>query len=186
MKVVYIFIKQHDATDCVAAGLIMVCLHYKKEVMITKLIEIMGTNLKWTNLFVLKKCTELGFTSQLVMVDKKEFFSYFILPCIADIITKEEHNHFFVIFKFTKTHCIVGDLAKELLRLKTDEFYKNFSGVLLILKPKQDFVSGNVKGEKTFNSFLKLLLPQKKLFIYSLIASITSFKLYWFWVNYLR
>lgn len=86
MKVIYIFIKQHDATDGVAAGLIIVCLHYKKEAIITTLIEIMGTILKWTNLFVLKKCTELGFTSKLVIVDKKWLFRYFILTCIADIL----------------------------------------------------------------------------------------------------
>ena len=35
----YTFIKQHDATDCAAACMGMVCLHYKKETTITKLRE---------------------------------------------------------------------------------------------------------------------------------------------------
>ena len=35
----YTFIKQHDATDCAAACMGMVCLHYRKETTITKLSE---------------------------------------------------------------------------------------------------------------------------------------------------
>ncbi|WP_455720714.1 cysteine peptidase family C39 domain-containing protein [Agathobacter sp.] len=42
----YTFIKQHDATDCAAACMGMVCLHYKKETTITKLRDMMGTDLK--------------------------------------------------------------------------------------------------------------------------------------------
>ena len=61
----YIFIKQHDATDCAAACLAMVCLHYRKETTLTRLRDMMGTDLKGTNLVGLGKCAdELGFVSQ--------------------------------------------------------------------------------------------------------------------------
>lgn len=46
----YTFIQQHDATDCAAACLAMVCLHYRKETTITRLRDMMGTDLKGTNL----------------------------------------------------------------------------------------------------------------------------------------
>ena len=169
----YTFVRQHDATDCAAACLAMICLHYKKETTITKLRDLMGTDIKGTNIIGLKKCCdELGFTSQAVRVDKEGFLSDFTLPCIANVITKEGLSHFVVIFKKTKKHVIIGDPAKDLLKVKIDEFYKDFTGVLLILKPNQNFVSGKIKGEKVFYRFLKLLLPQKKLFIYSILASI--------------
>ena len=45
-----IFVKQHDAKDCAAACLSMVCLHYKKETTITQLRDKMETDLKGTNL----------------------------------------------------------------------------------------------------------------------------------------
>lgn len=67
----YTFVKQHDVTDCAAACLAMVCLHYKKETTITKLRDMMGTDLKGTNLIGLSKCADdLGFASQAVRVDK--------------------------------------------------------------------------------------------------------------------
>ena len=46
----YTYVKQQDATDCAAACLAMVCLHYKKETTITRLRDVMGTDLKGTNL----------------------------------------------------------------------------------------------------------------------------------------
>ena len=58
----YTFIKQHDATDCAAACMGMVCLHYRKETTITKLRDLMGTDLKGTNIIGLSKCAkQLGY-----------------------------------------------------------------------------------------------------------------------------
>ena len=169
----YTFVKQHDATDCAAACLAMICLHYKKETTITKLRDMMGTDLKGTNLIGLSKSAdELGFASQAVRVDKEGFISKYTLPCIANIITKEGLSHFVVIFKITEKDVIVGDPAKDLIKMEIDEFYKDFTGALLLLKPNEKFIGGKIKGEKTFNRFLKLLLPQKKLFLYSLLASV--------------
>ncbi|MDY4078578.1 MAG: peptidase domain-containing ABC transporter [Clostridium sp.] len=169
----YNFVKQHDATDCAAACLAMICLHYKKETTITKLRDMMGTDIKGTNLIGLSKCAdELGFTSQPVRVDKEGFLSEYTLPAIANVITKEGLSHFVVIFKITDKYVIIGDPAKDLIRVEIDEFFKDFTGVLLIIKPNEKFITGKIKGEKTFNRFLRLLLPQKKLFLYSILASV--------------
>ena len=59
----YTYIKQHDATDCAAACMAMVCLHYKKETTITRLrdmkgTDLKGTDLKGTNLIGLSICAE--------------------------------------------------------------------------------------------------------------------------------
>jgi ATP-binding cassette, subfamily C, bacteriocin exporter len=67
----YAFVKQFDGTDCAAACLAMVCLHYKKETVITKLRDIMGTDLKGTNLIGLSNAAdELGFDSRAIRVEK--------------------------------------------------------------------------------------------------------------------
>lgn len=169
----YTFVKQHDMTDCAAACLAMVCLHYKKETTITKLRDMMGTDLKGTNLLGLSKCADqLGFASQAVRVDKEGFLSNYTLPAIANILTKEGLSHFVVIFKITDKYVIVGDPAKDLMRMEIDEFYKSFTGAMLILKPNHDFVKGKVKGDKIFNRYIRLLWPQKKLFLYGILASV--------------
>ena len=173
----YTFVKQHDATDCAAACLAMVCLHYKKETTITQLRDLMGTDLKGTNLIGLSKCADtLGFTSQAVRVDRDNFLTDFTLPCIANVITKEGLTHFVVVFKKTRhrkiDYVIVGDPAKGLIQITLDEFYETFTGTLLLLKPNGRFVPGKAEKGKIFNRFLRLLLPHKKLFIYAIIASI--------------
>ncbi len=170
----YTFVKQHDATDCAAACMAMICLHYKKETTITKLRDIMGTDLKGTNLIGLSKCAEvLGFSSQAIRVEREGFLSHYTLPAIANVITKEGLSHFVVVFKITKTHVIIGDPAKDLEKIEIDTFYKNFTGAMLLLKPNTAFVGGKQKGTKMFDRYLKLLLPQKSyLFIENLDKSL--------------
>lgn len=169
----YTFVKQHDMTDCAAACLAMVCLHYKKETTITKLRDMMGTDLKGTNLLGLSNCADkLGFTSQAVRVDREGFLSDYTLPAIANILTKEGLSHFVVIFKITDKYIVVGDPAKDLVRMEIDEFYKSFTGAMLILKPNNEFAKGKIRGEKIFHRYLRLLLPQKKLFFYGILASL--------------
>lgn len=168
----YTFVQQQDATDCAAACLAMVCLHYRKETTITKLRDIMGTDIRGTNLLGLSTCADkLGFVSQAVRVDKEGFLSDYTLPAIANVLTKEGLSHFVVIFKITEKYVVIGDPAKDLLRVEFDEFYKTFTGTLLLLKPNQDFTRGKIKGEKIVHRYLRLLMPQKKLFFYGILAS---------------
>lgn len=156
----------------VAACLAMVCLHYKKETTITKLRDMMGTDLKGTNLIGLSNCADkLGFVSRAVRVDKEGFLSGYTLPAIANVITKEGLSHFVVVFKITKRHVIIGDPSKDLEKHEIEEFYENFTGTLLLLKPNETFVGGKEKGGKMFLRYVKLLLPQERLFVYAIIAS---------------
>ena len=169
----YTYIKQHDATDCAAACMAMVCLHYKKESTITKLRDMMGTDLKGTNLIGLSIYAEkLGFMSQAVRVDKEGFLSKYTLPAIANVVTKEGLSHFVVVFKITEKYVVIGDPAKDLEKVEIDDFYKNFTGALLLLSPNQDFTGGKLKGTKVFQRYIRLLLPHKKLFVYTIIASL--------------
>lgn len=169
----YTFVKQHDATDCAAACMAMICLHYKKEITITKLRDVMGTDIKGTNLVGLTKCADrLGFTAQPVRVDREGFLSNYTLPAVANVVTKEGLSHFVVVFKITKNYVIVGNPAKDLEKIKIDKFYKGFTGAMLLLKPDNRFEAGKLKRSSMFNRYLKLLMPQKKMFIYAVLASL--------------
>ena len=127
--------QQHDATDCAAACLAMICLYYRKETTITQLRDKMGTDLKGTNLIGLSKCAdELGFVSKAVRVDREGFLSDFTLPCIANVLTKEGLSHFVVVFKKSKKYVVLGDPAKDLIRVTVDKFYEEFTGVVIVGK----------------------------------------------------
>ena len=202
----YTYVRQHDTTDCAAACLAMVCLHYKKEVTITRLRDMMGTDLKGTNLIGLQKAAnELGFTTAAVRVDRENFLSDFSLPCIAQVITDQGLAHFVVIFKKTtikddalrrkhmikeneaakedekngkkhrcKDYVVIGDPGTELKKISLDEFYKNFTGVLLLMNPTSEFKGGKIEKGGMFKRYIDLLLPQKKLFAYAILASLIT------------
>lgn len=170
----YKHVKQYDTTDCAAACLAMVCLYYKKETTITKLRDLMGTDLKGTTLIGLSQCAEqLGFESRAVRVDREGFLSDYTLPCIANIITEKGLSHFVVIYRIDKKRLIVGDPSKEkITKIEIDEFLKRFTGVMLILSPSSEFQTGKNSNEKTYARFLGLLYPQKKLFVFAILASV--------------
>lgn len=169
----YTFIKQFDSTDCAAACLAMVCLHYKKETTITKLRDVMGTDIKGTNLIGLSNAAEeLGFYSQSVRVEKEGFLSEFTVPCIAKVITKEGMEHFVVVFKKNEKFVIIGDPAKDLVKVTLDAFLADFTGIILVLKPSNAFNKDRHKNRKMFDRFFQLLLPQKKLFCYLILTSV--------------
>lgn len=169
----YTYVRQQDATDCAAACLAMICLHYKKETTITKLRDMMGTDIKGTNLYGLNECSKkLGFMSQAINVDKEGFLSKYTLPAIANIVTKEGMGHFVVVFKITKRYVVIGDPARNLIRITIDEFLETFTGAMLILMPDDNFETGKESHPKMISRFMQLLLPHKKLFFYSILCSV--------------
>ncbi len=170
----YTFIRQQDSTDCAAACLAMVCLHYRKETTITRLRDMMGTDIKGTNLIGLDVAAKkLGFETKAVRVDRESFVQgNFTLPVIANVLTKEGLSHFVVVFKISKGHVVVGDPADDLKRVTVDEFYKIFTGAMLMMLPDAGFNPDKDRGSASmFQRYMKLLVPQKKLFIYALLAS---------------
>jgi ATP-binding cassette subfamily B protein len=166
----YTFVHQHDSTDCAAASLAMVCLHYKKEVTITKLRDMMGTDLKGTNLVGLQKAArELGFDSAAVRVDRENFLSDFTLPCIAQVITKEGLTHFVVVFKKTTIkdddarHAHVVKKAKEKEEGKKKNFFQKLADpddFVVIGDPARDLKKISMdEFYETFTGVLLLMNP---------------------------
>ena len=166
-------VKQHDITDCAAACLAMICMFYKKEITITKLRDTLGTDIKGTTLLGLEDgAKKLGFDTRAIRVDKEAFKSKYTLPAIAHVITKEGLSHYVVIHKITKNNVIILDPAKGKDKKSIDDFFEMFDGILLLLVPNNEFNIGKSKEKGILSRFIKLLLPQKKLFIYSIIASL--------------
>ena len=169
----YKFVQQHDITDCAAACIAMICAHYKKELSITRLRDMLGTDIKGTNFVGMRKALEsLGFICKAIRVNKVGFNSKFTLPAIAQVINKHGYTHFVVIYKIKKDYVIIGDPAKKVMKITQEEFFDDFTGVMIILKPTYEFAKVKNDKHSVFNRYVKLLLPQKKLFIYGIISSV--------------
>lgn len=165
-------VKQHDMTDCAAACLATISMYYKKEITITKLRDILGTDIKGTTLKGLEDgAKRLGFDTRAIRVDKDSFQSKYTLPAIAHIITDEGLSHFVVVHKVKKDKVTILDPAKGAKKETVDDFFKSFDGILLLLIPNNEFSAGKDKASGILSKFIALLLPQKALFIYSIIAS---------------
>ena len=128
------------------ACLAMVCMYYKKDISITKLRDLLGTDIKGTTLKGLESgAKRLGFDAKAIRVNRETFTDEFSLPAIAHIITKEGLTHFVVIHKITKHSVVVLDPAKGKRKISIIEFFSYFDGVLLLLAPNNEFV---VESEK--------------------------------------
>lgn len=166
-------VKQHDAADCAAACLATVCLYYKKDISITKLRDLLGTDIKGTTLKGLESgAKRLGFDTKAVRVNRETFMSKFSLPAIAHIITKEGLAHFVVVHKITKNSVVFLDPAEGRKKISIIEFFNYFDGILLLLAPNDAFVVEHKKKSNTLQTFIRLLMPQKMLFVYSIVASL--------------
>lgn len=166
-------IRQHDATDCAAACLATICMYYKKETTITKLRDKLGTDIKGTTLAGLEYgARNLGFDTKAIRVNKQELTSKYTLPAIAHLITNEGLSHFVVIDKIKKDKVTILDPAKGVIKESVEIFLKRFAGVLLLLVPNDEFSLDKDKKESTMLKFIKILMPQKLLFLYCIIASV--------------
>ena len=179
----YYCVKQHDITDCGAACLTTISKQYGFSTSITKIREIAGTDKQGTNAYgVIKAAEALGFTAKGVKGDKDAFFSEFPLPCIAHVIVDGTLLHYVVIHKISKKEILVADPGKGLTKYKPDDFFKIWTGVLILMVPSATFQKGKeTKG--LFTRFFGLLSPQKKLLvnifftslIYTLLGILGSF-----------
>ena len=168
----YYCIKQHDITDCGAACLATVSKQYGLSTSITKIRNIAGTDKQGTNAYGMVKAAEqLGFTAKGVKGNQEAFFSEFPLPAIAHVVVDGSLMHYVVIHKITKKQVIIADPAKGLMKKTPEEFFKEWTGVLILLVPAQTFKKGK-ETKNIFERFCGLLLPQKRLVMDIFLASL--------------
>lgn len=170
----YYCIKQYDITDCGAACLATVSKYHGLKIPITKIREVAGTDKQGTNAYGLIKAAEqLGFSAKGVKGDQRAFFSDFLLPAIAHVVIEGTLLHYVVIYKITEKKVIMADPAKGIVKMTPEEFFKLWTGVLILMTPTSEFKKGKeTKG--LFERFLYLLIPQKKLLINIFLASIIN------------
>ena len=165
-------VKQRDITDCGAACLASVASHYKLNLPVARIRQLAGTDKKGTNVLgMIEAAQKLGFEAKGV---KGPFESLFKIPkpSIAHIVVKEVLQHYIVIYKTTDKYIEVMDPGDGQVHRKThEEFKKEWTGVLVLLLPTEEFQVGNEKVSIN-TRFWNLIKPHKSILIQALFGAI--------------
>ncbi|CAL2085104.1 Peptidase C39 [Tenacibaculum dicentrarchi] len=167
-----ITIKQHDITDCGAACLASISAHYNLQLPIARIRQYAGTDKKGTNVLGLIEASEkLGFEAKGVRGKLDSLFKI-PKPAIAHIIVKEQLQHYVVIYEVTKEYIKIMDPGDGKIHKKTHSaFLKEWTGVLVLLLPKEDFVIGNEKVS-VLKRFWFLLKPHKFVLLQAFVGAV--------------
>lgn len=168
-------VKQRDITDCGAACLASVASHYKLEMPVARIRQIAGTDTKGTNVLGMVKAAEhLGFSAKGVK-GNQDSLSKIPLPTIAHVIVERDKmqlHHYVVIYKVTDKQLTYMDPGYgEMHTFTIEEFMQQWTGVLILLIPNDDFVEKNEKVSN-FKRFVFLLAPHKSILVQSLTGAI--------------
>lgn len=165
-------IKQHDITDCGAACLASISAHYKLQIPIVRIRQYASTDKKGTNVLgLLEAAQKLGFEAKGVRGDFDSLYKI-PKPAIAHIIVKEKLQHYVVIYEVTKSYVRIMDPSDGKIHKKThEEFKKEWTGVLVLLLPDEEFKQGNEKVS-VYKRFWFLLKPHKFVLTQSFVGAI--------------
>ena len=181
-------IKQHDLRDCGAACLASVAAHHRLRLPIARIRQYASTDKKGTNVLgLIEAAQKLGFQAKGVK-GTLESLEKIPKPAIAHIqIFYSSDNkdvpplggqtglvrglHYVVIYKVSKTHITVMDPGDGKMHKKTiEEFSKQWTGVLVLLLPNEDF---EVRNEKisVIRRFWSLLRPHTTVMLQALFGA---------------
>lgn len=165
-------IKQHDITDCGATCLASIAAHYKLEIPVARIRQLASTDKKGTNVLgLIEAADSLGFEAKGVRGDV-DSLSKIPKPAIAHVVIKEKLQHYVVIYEVTKEYIKIMDPADGKFHKNShEEFTKEWSGVLILLLPKDDFVTGN-ETIAVSKRFWFLLKPHKGILLQAFIGAL--------------
>lgn len=171
----YYCIKQQEQKDCGCACLATVFKQFGLNIPIYKIRDLAKTDLYGTSVYGLTMAAEkLGCSAKAFMFDEKEQLltnKDLPLPAIAHVILDKRYQHFVVIQKIDKNFLLIADPAHGMRKMSPEEFFKIWTGVLLLITKKTPFETEPPK-KGLVRQFLQLISPHKALLINIFLSSI--------------
>ena len=172
-------VKQHDITDCGAACLASVAAYYGLEMPIAKIRQWASTDKKGTNVLgMIEAAEKAGFVAKGVKAlnpdgsIKTDPLFKIPKPAIAHIVVKNQLHHFVVIYDIKDSYVEIMDPADgKITKKKLEDFTKEWTGVLILLVPNDDFEIGSEKVSIA-KRFWFLLKPHKKVLVQALLGAV--------------
>lgn len=165
-------IKQRDITDCGAACLVSVAMHYQLELPVSRIRQFAGTDKRGTNVLGLIEAAErLGFQAKAAkgVLDSLQKIP---LPAIAHIVLKNGLHHYVVIYSINSKSITYMDPGEGVFIKKSlNDFQELWSGVIVLILPGDGFVTGKQKI-KNSERFWQLIRPHTSIMIQALIGAL--------------
>lgn len=170
MKKKYI-VRQQDAKDCGVCCLESIIKYYGGYIPLEKLRQETRTDINGTTAYhLIKTAQKYGFTAvgkKNVVIDDKSL----ILPAIVHIVNEHGMNHFIVLYGVNNNYVTVMDPAKGLIKMKKEEFKKQWTNIILIFKPFKKIPLFKLKY-KLKDLFLEILTKERKIIIKTIAVSL--------------
>src|SRR5262245_60319868 len=154
----YALVRQTDESDCGAAALATVALHYRRPIPLQRLRDLTGTDRAGTNLLGLVRAAEqLGFSARGVKGGYDDL-PRLPLPAIAHVRTEEGLGHFVVLYRARRNSVVVADPGGGVRKWSREAFCQGWTGYLLVLAPETTAPRGAAgRPARPWRRFLGLL-----------------------------
>ncbi len=132
-------IMQMEATECGAASLAMVLAYYGLRLPLEQVREDCGVSRDGTKLsHIAKAAMKYGMEVHIYKYGVKSVMEKVEYPAIIHW----NFNHFVVLQGFENNHALLNDPARGRVKETMDEFDKAYTGIVLTMKPTDQFVPG--------------------------------------------
>ena len=170
----YPFSKQESLKDCAPASLQMIIKYYNGYTSMERLRDLMKTDKNGTNAYnLIEAAKTLGFESYGVKTKLSEINKdNLILPSIAHVIINNSYTHFIVIYNinYKNKTLVIGDPSSNIYKMKFDEFDKIWTGILIILYPKEKIITE--KKSNIFELIFEVIKTNKKEYLNIIFLSL--------------
>lgn len=165
-------IQQRDITDCGAACLVSIAAYYHLELPVSRIRQFAGTDKRGTNVLGLIEAAErIGFQAKGAK-GTLDSLQKIPLPAIAHLVLKNGLHHYVVIYKVSRSSVIYMDPGDGAFHKESlNAFQKIWSGVIVLLLPGDDFVTGKQKTSNAIR-FWQLIQPHTAMMIQALIGAL--------------
>ena len=171
-------IKQHDITDCGAACLASISAFYGLQLPLSRIRLMASTDRKGTNILgLINAADKLGFETKAVKSKKPDGCNnteplYKIpTPAIAHVVKDRKLLHYVVIYEVKKEKVRIMDPGTGTLEwYSLESFNKEWTGILVLLMPREDFEKGD-KTVSMLRRFSFLLKPNRRTFIEAIFGA---------------
>lgn len=169
------YVQQIDERDCGVASFNMILKFYNSDYSLAHLRKLAKTDKNGTTaLGIVETAKSLGFKTTAIRADMSLFEATDVsYPFIAHVLKDGKFLHYYVIFKATKNHLIIGDPdpSVKVTKMTKERFKDEWSGVAIFIAPTPAYTPKK-EDKGSLLAFIPLMIKQKRLIINVILAAL--------------